>query len=257
MRTRARVVTAALLVIAALGAAPEPSSSVQPLALGSLVVSQFVTARGDVVHVEAAVFPRDRVTIRVVDRPLGGPPGQIVRRAMEPKALAAINGGYSTGRFAPDGLYEIDGRVRQPARSGLSGVVGSTKDGTPIVARPDEVDAGSIRDAVQSGPFVVDPGGANGIRSDDGSRARRSLVVVSDGSIAFAITSACGLYDLAQALVASPQTFGVDRVERALNLAGGPSTGFAVRLPSNDIHSVPETFRLRTVLTIEQRAAET
>jgi hypothetical protein len=242
----------AALAVAMLGAAPAVRT-VQPLAVGSFAVSQFVASGGNVVHVEAAVFPRDRVTIRVVDRPLGGPPGQIVLRAMEPQVLAAIDGGYFTQGFVPNGLYEIGGVVRQPARSRLSGVVGSAKDGTPVVDWANTIDVAAMRDAMQSSPFVVDPGGVNGIRRDDGSRQRRSLVVVSTDSIVFVTTSACGLYDLAKALVTSPQTFGVERVDRALNLGGGPSAGFAVRLPSNDMHSVPETIRIRTVLTIEER----
>lgn len=247
------VAAAALVGVVTVAAAPQQSPVVHPLAVGSLVVSRFTASRGHVVDVVAAVFPRDRVTIRVVDHPAGGPLGETVVHALQGKVLAAINGAYFTEDFEPDGLYEIDAVVRRPARSGLSGVVGSAKDGAPVVARAGAVDPAMLRDAVQSGPFVVDPGGTLGIWSDDGQRARRSLVVVSAGRIAFVTTAKCGLYDLARALVASPRAFGVDRVERALNLDGGPSSALAVRLPSNSVFNVPETGKLRTVLTIEPR----
>ena len=151
-------------------------------------------------------------------------------------------------------MLEIDGVVRQPARVGLSGVVGSASDDAPVVAVAEGIDTAKLRDALQTGPFLVDPGGAHGIRRDDGKRAQRSLVILTKDRIAIAVTSRCGLYDLATALVRSPWLFGVDHVERALNLDGGPSSGFAVRLLSGDVESVPESTRLRTVLTIVERS---
>jgi hypothetical protein len=151
-------------------------------------------------------------------------------------------------------LLEIDGVVRQPARTGLSGIVGSAPDASPVVALAEGMDTAKLRDAVQSGPFLVDPGGEHGIRRDDGQRARRSLVILSADKIAIAVTSKCGLYDLATVLLQTPEVFGVDRVERALNLDGGPSTGFAVRLPSGDVDILAETARIRTVLVIQRRS---
>ncbi len=240
------------LALGMLGAAPLPEPTAVPLAVGSLVRSQF-RASGSVVQVEAAVFPRDAVTLHVLDLPLGWPVGQSVRRSIGPGVIAAIDGGFMVGRFFPDGLLVIGGVVRQPARRGLSGVVGSARDGTPVVDGAGAVDPRSLRDGLQSGPFVVDPGGLRGIHRDDGERTRRSLVVESDDRIAFVVTSACGLYDLAAALVDTPQLFGFDRVDRALNLGGDKTSGFAVRLASGEVETQPELLRLRTVLTIEPR----
>ncbi len=248
-----RATSAAALVLATAGAAPDASPSVEPLAVGSLVKSAFVVPGGRVVHVESAVFPRELVTFRVLDWPYGGPAGETVRRSLQAGVLAAVDGGFVVnGR--PDGLLEIDGRVHAPPVAHLSGVVGSAKDDAPVVASVKEVDAAGLRDAIQSGPFIVDPGGALGIRRDDGERARRVLVIVSDRHIAVAITSPCGLYELANALVGSPRTFGVAHVERALNLSGDRAAGFAVRLPNDAVESVPEFLRPRTVLTVVLRA---
>jgi len=219
-----------------------------------LVKSLFFARDGSAVNVETASFRRDRVTLRVLDYPDGGPKGAIVLHAMDGGALAAINGGYFTDQYQPDGLLEIAGVVRQPARPGLSGIVGSTTDEDPVIEPVGNADTAKLRDALQSGPFIVDPGGTNGIRRDDGQRAARSLVILSPKYIAVSVTARCGLSDLANALVSTPGTFGVDHVDRALNLDGGPSTGFAVRRRNGDVEVVRESARLRTVLTVVERA---
>ena len=238
-----------------IGAAPTPGPTVQKLTIGTFVRAGFIAPDGHAVQVQTAVFPRDLVTVRIVDYPYGGPIGETVLRSVQHDVLAAINGGYFTADYRPDGLLEVDGVVRTPVRAGLSGFVGSASDDAPVVALADGVDTAKLRDALQGGPFLVDPGGAHGIKRDDGQRARRSLVILTADKIAIAMTAKCGLYDLATALLQSPEIFGVDHVERALNLDGGPSTGFAVRLPGGEVDVVPETGRLRTVLTIQRRSA--
>jgi hypothetical protein len=241
------------LSLAALGAAPAPSPSVQNLAVGMLVRSSFVASDRRTVQVQAAVFPRDRVTFGVVDLPLGGPVGETVTRAFSPGVLAAVTGGFFNPGYHPNGLLEIGGSVHDPARTDLAGFAGSLKDGTPIVAPTAYLATASLNDAIQAGPFVVDPGGKFGIRSDDGQHARRAIVILSDDAVGIALTSPCTLYELADGLVATPKAFGVERVERALNLSGGPSAGFAVRLPNGSVESDPERIRIRTVLTIRTR----
>ena len=138
-------------------------------------------------------------------------------------------------------------------RPDLSGIVGSALDDAPVVVPTGAIPTAALKDAIQAGPFIVDPGGLPGIHSDDHQHARRSIVMLSEDSIAVAYTSSCTLYELMTALLRSPRTFGVERVERALNLSGGPSAGFAVRLPGGDIEAVPELYRVRTVLTIQAR----
>jgi Phosphodiester glycosidase len=248
-----RALLAACALLAAIGASPDPGPSVQPLAVGTLVKSHFVVRVRVVVQVEAAVFPRDRVSVGIIDYPFGGPPGATVSRSVVEHVLAAISGGYFRGGFQPAGLLVIDGAVHEPRSAPYSGVVGSTRDGRPVLTWADGLDPGTMRYAMQAGPFVVDPGGKPGIRSDDGHRQRRSLVIESADAIAVAVTSDCGLYDLMNALLGSPETFGVESVDRALNLSGGPSSGLAVRLPNGGVESVPEQMRVRSVLTIVER----
>lgn len=262
MLSSVRVLAACAVALTALGTAPPavPAGgtaglevSSEPLQLGTLVKSSFRVSGDVTVSVESAVFPRDRVSIRVIDYPLGGPPGAMVARSVVEHVLAALNGGYFTARGLPDGLVVIDGAVRSPAVAHLSGLVGSTRDGESIIGWLDGIDRRTLAYALQAGPFIVDPGGTAGIRRDSGERARRSIVIESDHAIAVAVTSACGLYDLMNALLLEPQAFGVDRVDRALNLDGGPSSGLAVRLPSGKVEQVPERTRIRTVLTVIER----
>lgn len=246
-------VPACALALALLGAGPGSVMTTEPLELGTLVKSQFTAPRNVTVSVESAVFPRASVSVGVLEYPFGGPPGATVARSVVQNVLAALGSGYVRANNRPDGLFIMNGAVHAPATNGSNGVVGSTRDGEPVVAWLDGVDTKSLRDAMQSGPFVVDPGGTPGIRRDDGHRARRSLVIESDDAIAVAVTSPCGLYDLMNALLRSPQAFGLDRVDRALNLSGGPSSGLAVRLPDGRVETDPERIRIGTVLTIVRR----
>jgi Phosphodiester glycosidase len=224
----------------------------QPLATGTFVRGSFVADRVTV-DVQSAVFARDAVTLHVVEYPLGGPSGEMVRRALGPDDVAAITGGYFTQGNRPRGLLVLGGSVHEPPRNDLSGIVGSAADGAPVVAVSGTVATSALRDAVQAGPFVVDPGGLPGIHRNDRQHARRAIVIVSERSIAFAFTSSCTLYDLMNELLRYPETFGVEHVERALNLSGGPTAGLAVRLPGGEIEGEPERLRVRTVLTIRPR----
>ena len=251
-----RVLAVMFAASAMLGAAPAGGPTAEPLALGTLVRSSFVASDHRTVHVQAAIFPRDRVTIGIVDYPLGGPPGEMVSRAFSPPVVAAVTGGYFDARY-PRGLLELGGKVHEPARTGLSGIAGSMADETPVVIPAADFSAFSLKDAIQAGPFVVDPGSAFGIRRDDRQYDRRAIVFLADDSIGVALTSSCTLYELAEGLTRSPAAFGVERVERALNLSGGPSAGMAVRLPDGRVESDPERIRIRTVLTIRRRAAKT
>lgn len=244
---------ASVLALQSLGASSVLSTTVQPLPIGSLVRSQFVAPRGATVTVESAVFPRDRVSLGIIDYPVGGPHGSTVSRSVVEHVLAALGSGYFRGNYGPKGLLVMDGSVHEPPTKQLSGLVGSTRDGRPIVTWIDGVNTRELRYAMQAGPFIVDPGGTPGIRSDDRTRSRRSVVIESDDAIAVAVTSNCGLYDLMNALLLTPQAFGVGRVDRALNLSGGPSSGLAVRLPSGGVENIPETIRIRSVLTVVER----
>jgi uncharacterized protein YigE (DUF2233 family) len=144
-------------------------------------------------------------------------------------ALAIWNGGYFEQDLRPSGLLIDQGRQAAAPNSG-SGLVIFGSNGEPMRLvryrdRPERPD--SLQSALQVWPFLVEPGGGDGIRRDDQKRARRSalgldesgrgilLAVVDDG------VSLHRLMEIARALGAIV----------AVNLDGGPSTGFGLGFP--------------------------
>ncbi len=147
-------------------------------------------------------------------------------------AVAAMNGGYFTKEFAPAGLLVVEGREvsSRSSETALSGILAVDAAGKlSLRLRDDALD--NIAYARQAGPFLVDPGGAMGIRpSDHPSYARRSVVLLTtDGRVALVATTDVSLYDLATCLHDHPDGFGVVDVERALNMDGGPSTALCIK----------------------------
>lgn len=182
-------------------------------------------------RVEAVVVRFDRRRVRAEFAELSRDPTVHVDVAAvraERGAVVAINGGYFDGAFQPVGLRLMDG-VETSARSDerrLSGFLVADADGLLDVA----MSASGARWAMQSGPVLIDPGGAVGIhQTRDAPAARRTVVAVdaADG-LAVVTTTDVTLFDLAQALHDRAEAFGLGRVERALNLDGGPSTAMSI-----------------------------
>ena len=147
----------------------------------------------------------------------------------EHKALLAINGGFfekdGNGVLTPTGLLIVNGERRHPyhkkAGSGALLVAGDkvTLDWSRSAS------AGQTwTHALQVGPMVVDPGGKNGIRSNDNKRVDRSAVCLAHGRLIFiVIDGGMSLFELGGVLSTGDLKGGFG-CERALNLDGGPST---------------------------------
>jgi uncharacterized protein YigE (DUF2233 family) len=138
-----------------------------------------------------------------------------------------VNGGYFSPEHAPVGLLISDGRVvtRQTKARLLSGVV-SVVDERVRVQRVAEFSAkGKVTAARQSGPFLVERSkavpGLNVTRA-----ARRTFVAVGAGDRAMiGYSSHVTLAQLAR-ILSTPGVAGDVKIERALNLDGGSSSGF-------------------------------
>lgn len=131
-----------------------------------------------------------------------------------------INGGYFSPEFAPTGLCRINGEAVARSRPNkLSGFVAIDRRGSiRLLTRADDV--APYPTVLQSGPYVIDPGGKMGIRSRSGSAAARTLIgTTRDGKVLIMVTKPILLYDLAVAVKGK-----MPDVERLLNLDGGPST---------------------------------
>ncbi len=136
-----------------------------------------------------------------------------------------INGGYFNPDFSPTGYCKIDGRVLNPKRpKSLSGFVAIDERGAvSLLTRHD--DLSKFPTVLQSGPFLIDPGGRIGIRSRVGIEAYRTAIGrTSDDELIILVTAPIDLFDLAVAAKRAIPT-----LERLLNLDGGPSTALVMR----------------------------
>jgi len=145
-------------------------------------------------------------------------------------AELVVNGGFFDERGEPVGLVVSAGIRLSPLKPNLSGgVMVVDRERAMLFATEDYVDH-NPRFAVQCRPRLV-VRSKNNIRSDDGLRAARTALCLRAGGTTLEFVVAeegperpgPTLYELAAELAA-------DGCEAALNLDGGPSTGWA----SND-----------------------
>lgn len=208
-------------------------------------------------HLLAVTLVPGSFAVRLLDQSPTFPVGSRTvaqSRALVPMAVVAINGGYFEPSFRPSGLLRIDGRGLQPlAPEGvLSGIVALDPAGV-LRLLPRDASLDGVHTAIQAGPFLLDPGGAIGVRPR-AAAANRSLLASDDhGRLLLLATGALTLHHLATLLHDHPQAFGMERIERALNLDGGPSTGVSLVL-DDPAWSLPERGPVRNVLVVAPAA---
>lgn len=177
--------------------------------------------RGAEATLDFALFSTKNATLRVIDdASADNSLGEIMSRE---HCLAGTNGGYFDLDYAPVGLLVSDNRVVAPLRKArlLSGVV-SVVNGRVQIQRVGEFSMKAKPTAArQCGPFLVERGKAiAGLNAN--AAARRTFVAVNANErVVLGYCSAVTLQDLAQ-LLASLDL----KIERALNLDGGSSSGF-------------------------------
>ncbi len=136
-----------------------------------------------------------------------------------------INGAYFNPDFTPTGYCRIDRRVITPHVSpALSGFVAIDEQGRlSLLTAADDLER--YPTVLQTGPYVIDPGGRVGIKSRSGKAARRTLLGRTvDDHLVVLITEPLYLFELARI---ARQRF--PELERLLNLDGGPSTAIKTR----------------------------
>ena len=178
-------------------------------------------------------------------------PSDFFAIAARQDAAAMINGGYFDASFQPVGLVVKDGQTVSEVskQSALSGIFAIDEGGgVQLIPRDSYHPDDSIKNAIQAGPFIVDPGGKAGIKSDDLKKAKRTAIGQTlSGEFVFISTTPCTLYELSKILTQHPDKLGVKGFDRVLNLDGGPSTG--LYLQSHEEHQVvPETAVPNTIL---------
>ena len=137
-------------------------------------------------------------------------------------AVAIWNGGYFEHDLRPSGLViDLGRQVSAPSRGSGLALLGERLS---LLRYRNANVAAQNESALQLWPFLIEPGGADGIRRDDGKRARRSAVALDDagrGLLIAVVGDGITLFEL----------MGLCRklgAVVALNLDGGPSTGYAL-----------------------------
>jgi hypothetical protein len=142
--------------------------------------------------------------------------------------VAGVNGGFFHPDWQPAGLVISKGQRinRFETAKLLSGVIYSDERGIHLVRRGRFQDHPHISALLQTGPYLVENG--RPVRGLSASDPRRRTFVATDWRGHWAIgatSSSLTLAELAETLV-SPDALTPWRVDRAINLDGGSSTGF-------------------------------
>jgi hypothetical protein len=145
-----------------------------------------------------------------------------------------VNGGFFEKAIndvlSPSGLLIVDGQVvsREHPRAG-SGIL--TFDGSRVGVAPRKSLTGRsiLREALQVGPLLVDPGGVKGIYKDDIERHNRGAFCLrGDQFTAVIVEGGLSLFQFAD-LLSLPAGEGGFGCAVAINLDGGPSTQALLR----------------------------
>ena len=175
-------------------------------------------------------------------------------------ALLTVAGGfYQTDakyRLSPSGMLVVDGLILNGHVAGAGSGMILAKDGAVTIdwarAHADDPDLWS---AIQAGPMVVDPGGVNGINTNDYNRLSRLAVGLADGHVIFVAVRSeqegLSLYELGEILSRKKQQGGFG-CERALNLSGGPTSQVSFHHGNRNL-DIPGLWPLQNALVVTPR----
>jgi uncharacterized protein YigE (DUF2233 family) len=234
-------------------AAPQPVSTADlPEGIGVVRRCTWHGSSAVATDLLTVVLAPGRHRLRLVDQSPAFPLGArsvAMTLAGIPGAVVAVNGGYFERDFQPAGLCLLEGRTVTPlALQGvLSGIAAIDARGA-LHLLPRQARLEGMYSAIQAGPFLIDPGGTIGVRARP-ARARRTVIAQDPAGVTMLlVTGDLTLHEVAALLHAHAPVLGLARVERALNLDGGPSTGLAVAVDGG--WSFPERGPVRNVLVV-------
>jgi len=197
-----------------------------PAGVVHLMTKAQESASGQRATLHFALFSMKTATLRVIDDPSGSRLDLAATMQRE-GCIAGVNGGYFDPDHAPVGLLISDGRLIAPQKKArlLSGVL-SVANGRVVIQRAAEFSMKTRATAArQAGPFLVEA--AKPVASLNNVRAaRRTFVATAPGDrAAIGYSSHVTLAQLG-ALLATPGIAPDMKIQRALNLDGGSSSGF-------------------------------
>lgn len=198
---------------------------------------------------DLAIFSAKSCRLRLIDN--AGGTNDLAFAASRSNCLAAVNGGYFDPNFAPLGLRIIDGTTttRLTRARLLSGVLASNKK--VQIFRVAEFSAHQKIDAaVECGPFLVDLGRpVRGLNATRG--ARRTFAAMASGDRA--VLGFCSNATLAELGRILTTPLGDLKIQRALNLDGGSSSGFWFKRENGQTFSISEQKEVRDFVGIVPR----
>jgi hypothetical protein len=206
------------------------------------------SARSERISVDLAIFSTKSCGLRLLQNEGGAESLADVMK--NEKCLAGVNGGYFDEKFAPIGLRMANGQMIAPLQRArlISGVLVASSRGVQIV-RSREFSRRAGTTAIQCGPFLVDRsqpiGGLNNSRP-----ARRTFAATTNSSRALiGVCTDVSLAELSKILATT--SFAEDlKIDRALNLDGGSSTGFWFARESGSAFSIPEQKSVRDFVAV-------
>jgi exopolysaccharide biosynthesis protein len=205
--------------------------------------------RNERITVDLAIFSTKSCGLRVLQNEDGAESLYDVMK--HEKCLAGVNGGYFDEKFAPIGLRMTNGQLIAPLQRArlITGVLIASTRGVQIVRSREFSRRPTVTAAIQCGPFLVDRGQPIG-GLNDSHLARRTFAATTTGDRA--LVGVCSGVSLAEfSKVLATTSFAEDlRIERALNLDGGSSTGFWFARENGTVFSIPEQKSVRDFVGI-------
>lgn len=206
------------------------------------------TAGSRRVTVDLAIFSTKSYTLRVLQNEGGDSLAETMRRET---FLAGVNGGYFDEKFAPIGLRIVNGQTTSPLKRArlITGVLFASSRGVQIVRSRDFSKRSGVTAAIQAGPFLVDlTAPISGL--NDSNVARRTFAATTNGSRALlGVCSTVSLAELSK-IVATTSLAEDLKIERALNLDGGSSTGFWFAREKGGAFSISEYKPVRDFVAV-------
>lgn len=169
---------------------------------------------------------------------------------------AGTNGGFfNIGSFEPNGLMISDGLAvgKFDPKNWARGIL-VVRDGTPMLADCDhfELDSG-VTGLLQTGPWLVRKGAAQTGFTNDEERRRRTFIATDGrGTWILGYLSGSTLKELGTVLV-SQAIQRILPIQDALNLDGGPSSGFWFRDGPVGAHSIEVETTVRNFVGLQRR----
>jgi hypothetical protein len=177
-----------------------------------------------------AFFTSKSFRLEVIDQGTEANPalGSFSQALRDSGCVAGVNGGFFHPDYRPLGLMITDGKRTGQLETSklLSGVVYSDADGIHILRRAQFTDHPGITALLQTGPFLVEAGSV--VRGLSPADPRRRTFIATDWRghwVVGATLSSLTLADLGECLASGGCLTGW-RIDRAINLDGGSSTGF-------------------------------